>query len=48
MILTVVALLEKNAHPTDAEIVEAMNVNLCRCCGYPKILAAIRRATQAR
>jgi carbon-monoxide dehydrogenase medium subunit len=48
MILTVVALLEKNAHPTDAEIVEGMNVNLCRCCGYPKILAAIRRATQAR
>jgi aerobic-type carbon monoxide dehydrogenase small subunit (CoxS/CutS family) len=48
MILTVVALLEKNAHPTDEEIVEGMNVNLCRCCGYPKILAAIRRATQAR
>ena len=42
MILTAVALLEKNPKPTDAEIVEGMNRNLCRCCGYPKIMDAIR------
>ena len=44
MILTAVALLETNPTPTDGEIVEWMNGNLCRCCGYPKLLAAIRRA----
>jgi aerobic-type carbon monoxide dehydrogenase small subunit (CoxS/CutS family) len=43
MILTAVALLEKNPNPTDAEIVEGMNRNLCRCCGYPKIIDAIRQ-----
>jgi aerobic-type carbon monoxide dehydrogenase small subunit (CoxS/CutS family) len=47
MILTATALLERNPHPSDAQIVEAMNGNLCRCCGYPKILAAIRRAAKS-
>ena len=44
MILTAVALLEKNPNPTDDEITAAMNVNICRCNGYPKILNAVRRA----
>ena len=44
MILTVVVLLERNPQPTDHEIAEEMNGNLCRCCNYLKILAAIRRA----
>ncbi len=44
MILTAVALLEKNPKPTDEEIAAAMNVNICRCNGYPKILNAVRRA----
>ncbi len=44
MIMTVVALLEKNSNPTDEEIAAEMNVNICRCNGYPKILNAIRRA----
>ena len=44
MILTAAALLEKSARPTDAQIVEWMNGNLCRCCGYPRIIAAVRRA----
>ncbi|MHC4462901.1 MAG: (2Fe-2S)-binding protein [Planctomycetota bacterium] len=46
MILTAVALLGKNPNPTDEEITAAMNVNLCRCNGYTKILAAIRRAAE--
>ncbi|MHC4545806.1 MAG: (2Fe-2S)-binding protein, partial [Planctomycetota bacterium] len=41
MILTAVALLEKNPNPTDDEIATAMNVNICRCNGYPKILNAV-------
>jgi aerobic-type carbon monoxide dehydrogenase small subunit (CoxS/CutS family) len=44
MILTAVALLERNANPTDQEIAEGMNGNICRCNGYPKIMNAIRRA----
>jgi len=44
MVLAAAALLQKNPNPSDAEIVEGMNGNLCRCCGYPRILKAIRRA----
>jgi len=38
MIIAAAALLERNPEPTDEEIVAAMNVNLCRCNGYTKIL----------
>ena len=44
MILAAVTLLEKNANPTDQEIAEGMNGNICRCNGYPKIITAVRRA----
>jgi aerobic-type carbon monoxide dehydrogenase small subunit (CoxS/CutS family) len=44
MIVAAVGLLNDKPHPTDAEIRDAMNGNLCRCCGYPKIMNAIRRA----
>jgi aerobic carbon-monoxide dehydrogenase small subunit len=46
MILTAAALLEKNPRPTDAQIVDGMNGNLCRCNGYPRIVAAIHRAAE--
>ena len=46
MILTAVALLEENINPTDREIVEGMNGNICRCNGYPKIVNAVRRAAE--
>ncbi len=46
MILNAVALLEKNPQPTDEQITEWMNGNLCRCNGYTKILSAIRRAAR--
>jgi len=44
MILSAVALLQDKPHPTDDEIVAAMNGNICRCNGYVKIAGAIRRA----
>ncbi len=44
MILSTVALLKNNSQPTDEQIAEWMNVNICRCNGYTKILKAIRRA----
>jgi aerobic-type carbon monoxide dehydrogenase small subunit (CoxS/CutS family) len=46
MIINSVALLKRNAHPTDEEICSAMNGNLCRCCTYPRIVSAIRRASE--
>jgi aerobic-type carbon monoxide dehydrogenase small subunit (CoxS/CutS family) len=44
MILTATAFLKTNSNPDDAQINTAMNGNLCRCCGYTRIVAAIRRA----
>ncbi|MFH1716220.1 MAG: (2Fe-2S)-binding protein [Planctomycetota bacterium] len=44
MILNAAALLEENPKPTDEQIAERMNGNICRCNGYPKILKAVRRA----
>jgi aerobic-type carbon monoxide dehydrogenase small subunit (CoxS/CutS family) len=46
MILSAVALLQENPNPTDEQIVEGMNGNICRCNGYTKITNAVRRATQ--
>jgi carbon-monoxide dehydrogenase small subunit len=46
MIMSARGLLERNPNPTDAEIVEAIAGNLCRCTGYEAIVAAIRRAAK--
>jgi aerobic-type carbon monoxide dehydrogenase small subunit (CoxS/CutS family) len=44
MIVSGAGLLKTNPHPSDAEILEFMEGNICRCGTYPRILAAIRRA----
>jgi isoquinoline 1-oxidoreductase subunit alpha len=46
-ILAAAALLDRNPHPTDAEIDAAMNGNLCRCGTYPRIREAIHHAAGA-
>ena len=46
MILSTVALLERNPHPGGQEIVEWTNGHLCRCCTYPQIIAAICQAAE--
>ena len=46
MILNTIALLNKYKNPTDEQIIEWMNGNICRCNGYPKIISAIRRASK--
>ncbi len=47
MILAAADLLRDNPHPTDAEIREGLEGNLCRCTGYENIVRAVRRAAQA-
>jgi aerobic-type carbon monoxide dehydrogenase small subunit (CoxS/CutS family) len=48
MIMCAVALLKETPDPSDEEIRAWMNRQLCRCCGYPNILNAVRRAAQPR
>jgi aerobic-type carbon monoxide dehydrogenase small subunit (CoxS/CutS family) len=47
MILTTVALLKRNPSPSQAQMVDALNGNLCRCCGYVNVLKAVQHAAQA-
>jgi aerobic-type carbon monoxide dehydrogenase small subunit (CoxS/CutS family) len=48
MILSAMALLKSKSNPSDDEIVHAMNGNICRCGTYPRIVAAVRLASQVR
>ncbi|MBM4032685.1 MAG: (2Fe-2S)-binding protein [Planctomycetes bacterium] len=48
LILEVVGLLEGKPNPTDAEILAKLEGHLCRCCHYPRILKAVRRAAAGR
>jgi carbon-monoxide dehydrogenase small subunit len=47
MILAAADLLRENPHPSDAEIREGLEGNLCRCTGYENIVRAVRRAAGA-
>jgi len=46
MIMQTTALLASNPKPSEGQIVEALNGSLCRCTGYPRIVAAVRRASE--
>ena len=46
MIMSSVDLLGQNPDPTDEEIREGLEGNLCRCTGYQNIIKAVRRAAQ--
>jgi len=45
MMMRAAALLAKTPHPTDAQVREAMQPNLCRCGTHMRILRAIKRAS---
>jgi carbon-monoxide dehydrogenase small subunit len=47
MIMTAADLLARNSDPSDDEIREAIDGNICRCTGYHNIVAAIRAAAVA-
>jgi aerobic-type carbon monoxide dehydrogenase small subunit (CoxS/CutS family) len=47
MIASSVALLQKNPSPSDPEIVQALQGNICRCGAHPRIIAAVQQAAKA-
>ena len=46
-IMSAIALLESNANPSDSDIAQAMNGNLCRCGTYPRVKKAIALAVKS-
>ena len=45
-VMNAASLLAQNPNPSDQDIENAMNGNICRCCTYNKIKAAIKTAAQ--
>jgi len=45
-VMAAAALLSSKKNPTDADIDAAMSGNICRCATYPRIRAAIKRASK--
>ncbi len=45
MVLHATALLAATPNPSESEIVTRMNGNICRCGTYPRIVAAVQRAS---
>lgn len=41
------ALLDQNPQPSDSEICEALEGNLCRCTGYQPIITSIKAILKA-
>ena len=41
MVMTALALINNNPHPTEAEVRDGLAGNLCRCTGYKKIVEAV-------
>ncbi len=48
MIMSAYALLQEKAEPSDDEIRDGIEGNLCRCTGYVKIIEAIRSVAKGR
>jgi len=46
MLMTTSALLERNKHPSELEIRQAISGNLCRCTGYLNIVKAVQHAAE--
>ena len=46
MVMAAVGLLDENPHPTETEIREGLEGNICRCTGYHNIVRAVRTAAR--
>jgi len=46
MILSACSLLKKNASPSESEVLQAMDGNLCRCGTHPRIVKAVQTAAR--
>ncbi len=46
MIMAAADLLRDNPHPTEQEIRDGIEGNLCRCTGYENIVRAVKRAAE--
>jgi aerobic-type carbon monoxide dehydrogenase small subunit (CoxS/CutS family) len=46
MVVKAAELLSRNSRPDEAQIRSAMNGHLCRCGSYPRVIRAVRRASQ--
>ncbi len=46
MLISAHALLNRNPHPSTAEIQDALRGNLCRCTGYTRIIRAVESAAK--
>jgi nicotinate dehydrogenase subunit A len=46
MLVSAAALLERTPRPTEAEVRQALDRNLCRCGCYPRIVRAVLRAAE--
>jgi carbon-monoxide dehydrogenase small subunit len=48
MVMATVGLLAENPHPTEAQVREGLEGNLCRCTGYHNIVRAVLAAADAQ
>jgi carbon-monoxide dehydrogenase small subunit len=46
MLISARGLLDRNPHPNENEIREALAGNLCRCTGYFRIIESVRKAAE--
>ena len=44
MVMSAIDLLKNNKNPSDAEIRDWLEGNICRCTGYQNIVAAVKEA----
>jgi aerobic-type carbon monoxide dehydrogenase small subunit (CoxS/CutS family) len=46
MVMGLAGVLDQKPVPPDDQIISRMQGHLCRCCGYPNLVNAIRRAAE--
>jgi aerobic-type carbon monoxide dehydrogenase small subunit (CoxS/CutS family) len=48
MIMSAAGLLARNSNPSETDVRQALNGNICRCGTYPRIVAAVRQAASMK